>query len=200
MPIVTTPKITPIAGPYKDTISVALSCATPDANIYYTTDGSTPDATDNLYVPGVPIVITSTTTIKAKGFKKPAWQSFFDNTKWVPVTYGTWDGSKWNSTAYGPGEGNDTQEFRLEVIGTWYSGFRPTKVRVTHNNIVADLGDLIVYDNLNPREGFSAYVSLSEKEFSLVGSNSDILRLALGSQQGAAQFSITNIEFYGPLV
>ena len=96
MPIVTTPKITPIAGPYKDTISVALSCATPDVNIYYTTDGSTPDATDNLYVDGTPIVITSTTTIKAKGIKKPAWQSFFDNTKWTAST-GSWDGSKWNS-------------------------------------------------------------------------------------------------------
>ena len=45
---------------------VSLSCATEGASIYYTTDGSTPDANNGtLYTPSSPIVLTNTTTVKA---------------------------------------------------------------------------------------------------------------------------------------
>jgi len=65
--IIATPKISPIVGSYREKVEVTLKCKTPGVAIYYTIDGSTPDATDNLYTDGTPIQVSSTTTIKAIG-------------------------------------------------------------------------------------------------------------------------------------
>ena len=58
-----TPTFSPVAGSYESTQSVTISSATVGASIYYTADGSTPDATDTLY--SAPISVSSTQTIKA---------------------------------------------------------------------------------------------------------------------------------------
>lgn len=64
---VATPKALPIAGEYAGAQSVALTCDTAGATIYYTTDGSTPDATKTAY--NGPIAVAATTTIKAIAIK-----------------------------------------------------------------------------------------------------------------------------------
>lgn len=64
---VATPKALPIAGIYTGAQSVALTCDTPGASIYYTVDGSTPDATKTAY--NGPIAVAATTTIKAIAIK-----------------------------------------------------------------------------------------------------------------------------------
>jgi hypothetical protein len=64
---VSTPTDSPGAGTYSSTQSVTLSCATSGASIYYTTDGSTPNATKTLYTGAFNISVT--TTLKAIGIK-----------------------------------------------------------------------------------------------------------------------------------
>lgn len=64
---VATPKALPIAGEYVGAQSVALTCDTVGATIYYTVDGSTPDATKTAY--NGPIAVAATTTIKAIAIK-----------------------------------------------------------------------------------------------------------------------------------
>jgi len=64
---VATPKFSPAGGSYSSAQSVALSCATSGAAIRYTTDGSAPSSSSTVY--SGPISVSSTTTIKAKGFK-----------------------------------------------------------------------------------------------------------------------------------
>ena len=64
---VATPKALPIAGEYAGAQSVALTCDTAGATIYYTTDGSTPDATKTAY--NGPIAVAATATIKAIAIK-----------------------------------------------------------------------------------------------------------------------------------
>ena len=54
-------------GTYTAQVNVELACATPDAQIYYTLDGSEPDATKTLYSEA--ITITATTTVKAVAVK-----------------------------------------------------------------------------------------------------------------------------------
>ena len=64
---VATPRALPIAGTYTGAQSVALTCATVGATIYYTVDGSTPDATKTAY--NGPIAVAATATIKAIAIK-----------------------------------------------------------------------------------------------------------------------------------
>jgi len=64
--VVATPTFTPEPGIYDTPQTVAINCATRDAEIYYTLDGTTPDTTSTLYTE--PILVNSNTTIKAIGY------------------------------------------------------------------------------------------------------------------------------------
>jgi hypothetical protein len=55
------------AGPYTGAQSIELNCSTIDAEIKYTTDGTEPSENSTLY--SAPIVVESSTTIKAIAFK-----------------------------------------------------------------------------------------------------------------------------------
>lgn len=66
LPIAEAPTFDPAdGGVYYAPINVSLSSTTPNASIYYTTDGSIPDNTDLLFDPAYPINVSQTTTIKA---------------------------------------------------------------------------------------------------------------------------------------
>jgi sugar lactone lactonase YvrE len=61
-----TPTFNPVGGTYSSDQSVTISCATPGASIYYTTDGSTPTNASNPYSAPVPVAGNGVTmTIKA---------------------------------------------------------------------------------------------------------------------------------------
>lgn len=64
---VATPTFSPAAGSYIGAQSITLACATSDAAIYYTLDGTTPTASSTLYSGAVNI--SSNTTIKAIAIK-----------------------------------------------------------------------------------------------------------------------------------
>ena len=65
LPNVATPTFTPDGGTYTTAQNVTISCATPNASIYYTTNGNTPTIFDTLYQSAVPISTTTTLTAKA---------------------------------------------------------------------------------------------------------------------------------------
>ena len=60
---VATPTFTPVAGAYGAAQTVTISDATPNATIYYTTDGSTPTDASSIYSSA--ITISATETLKA---------------------------------------------------------------------------------------------------------------------------------------
>ena len=64
---VATPIISPSGGDVASGTQVTITCATSGATIYYTTDGSDPDATDTEYTG--PITINTGMTIKAIAIK-----------------------------------------------------------------------------------------------------------------------------------
>ncbi len=63
LPTVVTPGLSPTPGLFTSPTKVTLSDSTTGAAIYYTTDGSTPTTSSNLY--GAPFTLNSTATIKA---------------------------------------------------------------------------------------------------------------------------------------
>ena len=64
---VASPTFDPPAGTYTSAQDVTMNCATTDASIYYTLDGSDPDESSTLY--SSPLAVPATTTIKARAYK-----------------------------------------------------------------------------------------------------------------------------------
>jgi len=64
---VATPTFSPDGGTYTSAVTVTIGCANPGATIRYTTDGSDPTENSPLYTG--PVVISTTTTLKAKAWK-----------------------------------------------------------------------------------------------------------------------------------
>ncbi|MDP3013836.1 MAG: chitobiase/beta-hexosaminidase C-terminal domain-containing protein, partial [Candidatus Subteraquimicrobiales bacterium] len=60
-------QLSPPGGTYTEEQAVTMSTATPDALIYYTTDGSEPTQASTLYT--APVAISADTTLKARGYR-----------------------------------------------------------------------------------------------------------------------------------
>lgn len=65
--IVNTPVAAPVAGEVASGTDVVLTCATPDATIYYTDDGNAPTESSTEYTTAIDVA--APVTIKAKAFK-----------------------------------------------------------------------------------------------------------------------------------
>ena len=66
-PQVETPSITPPSQSFTGTLAISITTATTGADIYYTTDGTVPTTSSNLYTAS--FNVNSTTTVKAYGVK-----------------------------------------------------------------------------------------------------------------------------------
>lgn len=83
---VSAPVITPESGEVINGTEVTISCNTNGAIIYYTTNGSTPDTSSNIY--SVPISINSNMTIKAFAVKSNMKDSQVTTASYtVPIVY-----------------------------------------------------------------------------------------------------------------
>ncbi|MBR0269678.1 MAG: chitobiase/beta-hexosaminidase C-terminal domain-containing protein [Prevotella sp.] len=79
-PTCAAPVFSPGEGTFTSAQNVSISCATSDATIYYTIDGSDPTTSSSVY--SSPIAVSATTTIKAIAVK-----SGMDNSEVVTATY-----------------------------------------------------------------------------------------------------------------
>ncbi|MDE3155355.1 MAG: chitobiase/beta-hexosaminidase C-terminal domain-containing protein [Acidobacteriota bacterium] len=69
---VATPNFSLAAGSYTTTLNITVTCATAGATIHYTTDGVDPTESDPTVASGGTVVITETTTLKARAFSSGA--------------------------------------------------------------------------------------------------------------------------------
>ena len=206
MLIVATPVISPVAGSYDNSVEITITCSTSGATIYYTTDGSTPTEASTEYT--APFTIIESATVSAKAFKAGwsdsdvaeveyvvagHWVSYFDNTCWETdeYHYGYWDGTKWVA---------ELKSFQgyfviLWIIGSWYLGYRPSKMRITYSPAIP-LTVILRYAGQVQAwaSGELGYSSGQEVDFVLT---EDIGSLYMqGDPVTPIAYSITNIEFY----
>ena len=83
-PVVATPEISPNGGSFAGTVTVTLSCTTASSTIRYTTDGGEPTGASTAYAS--PLILTSGTTVKAKGFR-----SGYADSATTEATFTEWD-------------------------------------------------------------------------------------------------------------
>ncbi len=79
-PTVATPTFTPAAGTYNEAQTVSIACSTEGATIHYTLDGTNPTETSQVY--SAPILIETTTTVKAIAMKED-----YNNSSIAEATY-----------------------------------------------------------------------------------------------------------------
>ena len=104
-----------------------------------------------------------------------AWESQFDNTKWIAISGASWTGSSWSIELTG-----GTFQSQLETIGTWSDAYRPSSVRLsmsTNNmffNIIQQGGTVLA--SASPAISGTAYPIT----FFTSAPSGDIYRLILG--------------------
>jgi len=112
-----------------------------------------------------------------------SWEVHFDNSDWSGLSSTTWTGSAWDS---------NNVEILITESGSWVEGYRPTKVRVTHNG-PSTMTLKVTGAGGSPTYGeASNYVSGAEMALNCTA---DIQRLYI-TPSGAEDFLVTNIEFF----
>jgi hypothetical protein len=125
----TKPKIqslvfSPQPGTYGTAQNVSISCPTPGATIYYTTNGS--DPTESSYTYGGPIPVSKTTTVKAKAFMSGWTASDVASGTYVfPGTMGDLNGN-------GPADLSDAI-LALKIVGDMVPGAGDVKADVNED-------------------------------------------------------------------
>lgn len=79
---VATPVFSPAGGSYGSPTNVTVTCATPGAAIYYTTNGNIPNTGDNYIFNGSSIYVSGVTTLRARAFA-----SGYDDSAVATATY-----------------------------------------------------------------------------------------------------------------
>lgn len=135
--IVDTPTIWPPAGTYANTQNVAITTNTADAEIYYTTNGSTPTTSSTLYTG--PIAVATSITVKAIAVKTGAATSAVASEAFTINTWtmgaGTIDGATSGTiTLIGKDRGRSSSS---TVYGGTWTGATCYRNLGTNNNTVA---------------------------------------------------------------
>ncbi|MFA7546949.1 MAG: chitobiase/beta-hexosaminidase C-terminal domain-containing protein [Candidatus Cloacimonadaceae bacterium] len=134
--MVATPSFDPPAGVYTQPISVTISCATDGASIYYSTDGSTPNASSTLYT--APIAISTSTSLKAIAMAPEMDASIVATANYsFPVNV-----PSLSVLASSPADGSTIYHLSGEVVLTFQQPFRNQK-------FVQDSGAGILIDDDN---------------------------------------------------
>ena len=214
---VATPIFSVVAGYYTSIQTVQIVCLTPGATIYYTTDNTEPHQNSAKYV--APLTLSADTKLRAKAFKDTwessitrytryyinlgEWYSFTDDTFWTPrlergtgFPYGIWTGTVWTRN-----EDTTADSIILDLIGTWYLGFRPSKFRMTYTGTKP--GEVSIYFVLGIKAAgitYTDYDSLEEENLISGGIydgdpiDADISGFEITGV--AADFAASNIEFF----
>ena len=158
--IVSSPTLSVLAGNYSTPQNISISTSTAGVTIRYTLDGTTPDETSSIY--SKPILISSTTTLKARAFKTNLAPST-TTTAIYTITSSQPVNNLINNSGFESGTASWT--FYSNGSGNFTAGipfFEGTKAaKLTFNNIGANIQlyqtGIILESNTSYRLSFAAY-------------------------------------------
>jgi hypothetical protein len=127
MATVATPTIIPNGGSFTSSVSVTLQTVTSGALIYYTTDGSAPTQSSNLYAG--PMTLTSSATVKAVAFKSGSNPSAVADAAFTLLAPPAQLTLSWNDNS--DNESNFAIERKTGTSGTY------SQIALTTNNITS---------------------------------------------------------------
>jgi len=107
--VVEPPQFSPAGGNYSEPVTVTITCATANAKIYYTTNGSEPTETSTLYT--TPFTISETTTVKARGFLTDFTPSII-----VSATYKFQNPDQVATPTFNPQGGTFTNKVEVSIL------------------------------------------------------------------------------------
>jgi Lysyl oxidase/Chitobiase/beta-hexosaminidase C-terminal domain/Bacterial pre-peptidase C-terminal domain len=113
VPPAATPAFSPAPGTYPQQQNVTLSTATADAIIRYTTNGADPTASSTVY--SAPLILGSTTTIKARAFKSGLADSAVATGTYTILGSGITELQNGNPKAGLSGAKNSQTHYRISV-------------------------------------------------------------------------------------
>lgn len=144
------PVFDPAGGIYTAPVTVTITCATPNASIYYTTDGSIPSSTSTLYT--APITISVTTTLKAIAIAPEMTNSSVTTAIYTfPLTV-----ENLSTLRSQPADGVTVYQVTGEVILTFQQSFRHQKyVQDEDAGILIDDNNGVITTTYNIGDGIT---------------------------------------------
>ena len=221
-PSVVAPTFSIPAGTYTSAQDVELSCETPGATIFYTTDGSDPtEAEDVFEYTGTPIHVASTTTIKAYAQTDDDMSNVVEATYTIdipaPDLYAVYDFVDWNFPGADSGWGAyaektvtyDDATIWFKSVSKQGSGMSITDcpvtkgggIKLTLKNLNYDITKLSVHFEQwgNKAQTVTLYTSTNGENFTKTSHTSDKFKLEnislpAGIKAVMFTFSSTNIQ------
>lgn len=170
---IATPTFSPQTGKYTEAQNVTIDCATAEASIYYTINGTEPSATSTPYSKA--INISSTTTLKAIAIKNGESSAVATATYTFPTEVD-------NIAAFNQAENNDFVKITKPITVTYINGA----------NVYAqdESGSMLIFDfNFAETEGLAAGATISnligtKSEYSGAAQMAEVISSTIG--EGAA--------------
>ena len=138
---VSTPTFTISSGKYTAAQTVAINCETAETSIYYTLDNSDPTTSETVFTYSEPILISTTTTLKAVAQNGDEYSNIASATYTFPTEVD-------NIAAFNQAENNDFVKITNPITVTYINGA----------NVYAqdDSGSMLIYDfNFAETEGLT---------------------------------------------
>lgn len=163
-PTCATPSFSPVAGTYTSAQNVSITCSTSGATIYYTTDGSTPTTSSNVYSSA--IEVSSSLTLKAIATKSGNSNSEVAEAAYVINTQSGDTEEGWVATAISDIGSTDKVVITMSKDNVYYaltggkgasSAPAATVVTVANDKITSEVSNAIKWNIVTNNGSYTIY-------------------------------------------
>ena len=159
-PTCATPTFSPAGGTYSSAQNVTISTTTEDATVYYTTDGTDPTTSSNVYSAAIPV--STTTTIKAI-----AVADGYENSVIATANYSfiTLEHAGTEADPYTVADARTAIDANVGVTGVYATG-KVSKIVTAYNSTYGNISFNISVDGTEDADQLEAYRCFGSDDYS----------------------------------